>query len=54
MKGIGCFVWDTPEILRAKKSYELQSEVSDNVQDHRKPSDMLLMIYALCFIEVLF
>ncbi|XP_041057267.1 nebulin isoform X9 [Carcharodon carcharias] len=26
LKGIGCFVWDTPEILRAKKSYELQSE----------------------------
>lgn len=28
MKGIGCYVWDTPEILRAKKSYDLQSEVS--------------------------
>lgn len=28
MKGIGCFVWDTPEILRAKKSYELQSDVT--------------------------
>lgn len=27
MKGIGCFVWDTPEILRAKKSYDLQSDV---------------------------
>uniref|UniRef100_A0A673ABQ4 Nebulin n=1 Tax=Sphaeramia orbicularis TaxID=375764 RepID=A0A673ABQ4_9TELE len=23
MKGIGCYVWDTPEIVRAKKSYEL-------------------------------
>lgn len=30
MKGMGCFVWDTPEIVRAKKSYELQSEVSNN------------------------
>jgi hypothetical protein len=28
MKGMGCYVWDTPEIVRAKKSYELQSEVS--------------------------
>ncbi|MEQ2203573.1 hypothetical protein XENOCAPTIV_000916 [Xenoophorus captivus] len=27
MKGIGCYVWDTPEIIRAKKSYELQSDV---------------------------
>lgn len=30
MKGIGCYVWDTPEIVRAKKSYELQSDVSNN------------------------
>lgn len=36
MKGIGCYVWDTPEIVRAKKSYELQSEVSNNMEDHRK------------------
>lgn len=28
MKGIGCYVWDTPEIVRAKNSYELQSDVS--------------------------
>lgn len=28
MKGTGCYVWDTPEIVRAKKSYELQSDVS--------------------------
>ncbi|XP_067892361.1 nebulin [Heterodontus francisci] len=27
LKGMGCFVWDTPEILRAKQSYKLQSEV---------------------------
>lgn len=30
MKGIGCYVWDTPEIVRAKKAYELQSDVSNN------------------------
>lgn len=29
MKGVGCYVWDTPEIVRAKKSYELQSDVSN-------------------------
>ncbi|XP_053326911.1 nebulin isoform X4 [Spea bombifrons] len=27
LKGIGCYVWDTPEILRAKKSYDLQSQI---------------------------
>ncbi|XP_036396839.1 nebulin-like isoform X3 [Megalops cyprinoides] len=26
MKGIGCYVWDTPEILRCKHAVELQSE----------------------------
>ncbi|CAH2305485.1 nebulin isoform X10 [Pelobates cultripes] len=26
LKGIGCYVWDTPEIVRAKKSYDLQSQ----------------------------
>uniref|UniRef100_A0A3B5AHN5 Nebulin n=1 Tax=Stegastes partitus TaxID=144197 RepID=A0A3B5AHN5_9TELE len=45
MKGIGCYVWDTPEIVRAKKSYELQSDVSNNTKDHRK------VIHNVCFIE---
>ncbi|KAM5152110.1 nebulin isoform 1-T2 [Mantella aurantiaca] len=27
LKGIGCYVWDTPEILLAKKSYDLQSQI---------------------------
>ncbi|XP_066542162.1 nebulin [Hoplias malabaricus] len=26
MKGIGCYVWDTPEILRCKQAMKLQSE----------------------------
>lgn len=30
MRGIGCYVWDTPEIVRAKKVYEQQSDVSNN------------------------
>lgn len=30
MKGIGCYVWDTPEIIRAKKANDLQSDVSNN------------------------
>ncbi|KAG8432322.1 hypothetical protein GDO86_016821 [Hymenochirus boettgeri] len=27
LKGIGCYVWDTPEIILAKKSYDLQSQI---------------------------
>ncbi|XP_042733688.1 nebulin isoform X8 [Lagopus leucura] len=27
LKGIGCYVWDTPQILHAKKSYDLQSQI---------------------------
>lgn len=34
MKGIGCYAWDTPEIVRAKKSYELQSDVSNIFATH--------------------
>jgi len=30
LKGIGCFVWDTPEILHAKHAYDLRSDVSLN------------------------
>ncbi|KAG6933323.1 nebulin, partial [Chelydra serpentina] len=26
LKGIGCFVWDTPEILHAKHAYDLRSD----------------------------
>ncbi|KAG9349334.1 hypothetical protein JZ751_027777, partial [Albula glossodonta] len=26
LKGIGCYVWDTPEILRCKHAVDLQSE----------------------------
>lgn len=28
LKGIGCYAWDTPEILRVKQSGIIQSEVS--------------------------
>ncbi|XP_070593227.1 nebulin [Erythrolamprus reginae] len=27
LKGIGCYVWDTPQILHAKKAYDLQSQL---------------------------
>ncbi|XP_031749344.1 nebulin isoform X33 [Xenopus tropicalis] len=27
LKGLGCYVWDTPEIVRAKSSYNLQSQI---------------------------
>lgn len=30
MKGIGCYAWDTPEIVRAKKAYDMQSDVSNS------------------------
>ncbi|XP_053114280.1 nebulin isoform X5 [Hemicordylus capensis] len=39
LKGIGCYVWDTPQILHAKKSYDLQSQLKytkegkDNLQN---------------------
>lgn len=30
LKGIGCYAWDTPEILRVKHAGDLQSEVSNS------------------------
>ncbi|XP_068022865.1 nebulin isoform X4 [Melanerpes formicivorus] len=27
LKGLGCYVWDTPQIVQAKKSYDLQSQI---------------------------
>ncbi|XP_064926231.1 nebulin isoform X11 [Columba livia] len=27
LKGLGCYVWDTPQILHAKKAYDLQSQI---------------------------
>uniref|UniRef100_A0A665W5A5 Nebulin n=1 Tax=Echeneis naucrates TaxID=173247 RepID=A0A665W5A5_ECHNA len=37
MKGIGCYVWDTPEILRAKKSYELKTNLFLRCQFRKLP-----------------
>uniref|UniRef100_A0A803TYB2 Nebulin n=1 Tax=Anolis carolinensis TaxID=28377 RepID=A0A803TYB2_ANOCA len=40
LKGIGCYVWDTPQILHAKKSYDLQSQLKytkagkDNLENY--------------------
>uniref|UniRef100_A0A8C5PGL3 Nebulin n=1 Tax=Leptobrachium leishanense TaxID=445787 RepID=A0A8C5PGL3_9ANUR len=34
LKGLGCFVWDTPEILHAKHAYDLRSDVSADVVYH--------------------
>lgn len=28
LKGVGCYAWDTPEILRCKQAMKLQSEAS--------------------------
>uniref|UniRef100_A0A3Q3IU07 Uncharacterized protein n=1 Tax=Monopterus albus TaxID=43700 RepID=A0A3Q3IU07_MONAL len=54
MKGSGCYAWDTPEILRAKKSYALQSEVSNNTGDHREPFEMLRIVFDLLSVLFLF
>lgn len=37
LRGIGCYVWDTPQILHAKKAYDLQSQVS---QSSRRTSSL--------------
>ncbi|CAB1347036.1 unnamed protein product [Coregonus sp. 'balchen'] len=35
MKGIGCYVWDTPELVRAKNAYLLQSDLNYREAYHK-------------------
>ncbi|KAM4870057.1 nebulin isoform X19 [Urocitellus parryii] len=53
LKGIGCYVWDTPQILHAKKSYDLQSQLQytaagkQNLQNYNLVTDTPLYVTAL-------
>nr|XP_045724830.1 nebulin isoform X7 [Mirounga angustirostris] len=53
LKGIGCYVWDTPQILHAKKAYALQSQLQytaggkENLQNYNLVTDTPLYVTAL-------
>ncbi|XP_059961939.1 nebulin [Mesoplodon densirostris] len=53
LKGIGCYVWDTPQILQAKKSYDLQSQIQytaagkENLKNYNLVTDTPLYVTAL-------
>ncbi|XP_024608491.1 nebulin isoform X7 [Neophocaena asiaeorientalis asiaeorientalis] len=53
LKGIGCYVWDTPQILHAKKSYDLQSQIQytaagkENLKNYNLVTDTPLYVTAL-------
>ncbi|KAM6397855.1 nebulin isoform 16-T16 [Pluvialis apricaria] len=53
LKGLGCYVWDTPQILHAKKSYDLQSQIKytaagkENFQNFGVVTDTPLYVTAL-------
>ncbi|XP_077623958.1 nebulin [Crocuta crocuta] len=53
LKGIGCYVWDTPQILHAKKAYDLQSQLlytaagKENLQNYNLVTDTPLYVTAL-------
>nr|XP_021590134.1 nebulin isoform X5 [Ictidomys tridecemlineatus] len=53
LRGIGCYVWDTPQILHAKKSYDLQSQLQytaagkQNLQNYNLVTDTPLYVTAL-------
>ncbi|KAI5941685.1 Nebulin [Manis javanica] len=52
LKGIGCYVWDTPQILQAKKAYDLQSQIQytaggkENLQNYNLVTDTPLYVTA--------
>ncbi|KAM6465183.1 nebulin isoform 38-T39 [Liasis olivaceus] len=53
LRGIGCYVWDTPQILQAKKSYDLQSQLlytkegKDNLQNYGVVTDTPVYVTAV-------
>ncbi|XP_070363846.1 nebulin isoform X32 [Equus asinus] len=53
LRGIGCYVWDTPQILHAKKAYDLQSQIQytaagkENLQNYNLVTDTPLYVTAL-------
>ncbi|XP_019325957.1 PREDICTED: nebulin isoform X1 [Aptenodytes forsteri] len=53
LKGLGCYVWDTPQILHAKKSYDLQSQIKytaagkENFQNFGVVTDTPLYVTAV-------
>ncbi|XP_017378677.1 nebulin [Cebus imitator] len=53
LKGIGCYVWDTPQILHAKKAYDLQSQLQytaagkENLQNYNLVTDTPLYVTAV-------
>ncbi|XP_034641978.1 nebulin [Trachemys scripta elegans] len=53
LKGLGCYVWDTPQILHAKKSYDLQSQLQytaagkENLQNYSAVTDTPLYVTAV-------
>ncbi|XP_069636795.1 nebulin isoform X41 [Haliaeetus albicilla] len=53
LKGLGCYVWDTPQILHAKKSYDLQSQIKytaagkENLQNFGVVTDTPLYVTAV-------
>ncbi|XP_050825073.1 nebulin isoform X29 [Gopherus flavomarginatus] len=53
LKGLGCYVWDTPQILHAKKSYDLQSQLKytaagkENLQNYSAVTDTPLYVTAV-------
>ncbi|XP_078260444.1 nebulin [Rhinoraja longicauda] len=44
LKGIGCNVWDTPLILRAKQSYDLQSDIQYRAKAEAAKSNFTLVM----------
>lgn len=44
LKGIGCYAWDTPEILRVKRAGDLQSEVSSTWFPSASPIHFSLLL----------
>ncbi|XP_076199298.1 nebulin isoform X24 [Aptenodytes patagonicus] len=51
LKGIGCFVWDTPEILHAKHAYDLRSDIKYKSKAEKMKNDYTLVMDTPVYVQ---
>ncbi|XP_040418285.1 nebulin [Cygnus olor] len=51
LKGIGCFVWDTPEILHAKHAYDLRSDIKYKSKAEKMKSDYTVVMDTPVYVQ---
>ncbi|XP_025061002.1 nebulin isoform X9 [Alligator sinensis] len=51
LKGIGCFVWDTPEILHAKHAYDLRDDIKYKSKAEKMKNDYTMILDTPVYVQ---